>query len=67
MADGKWPIGVGAALHSPRFAGGLGGGDQGGGELLVEGEEVFHAVPVGIVAPASEPTPVGTGSPRYLR
>jgi len=32
--------------HPPRLPGRLGGGDQGGGELLVEGEEVFNAVPV---------------------
>jgi hypothetical protein len=33
-------------MRFPPFAGGLGGGDQGGGELLVEGEEVFDPVPV---------------------
>ena len=33
-------------MHPPRLPGRLGGGDHGGGELLVEGEEVFDAVPV---------------------
>ena len=38
------PDGTGG--HYAGATGGLGDGDQRGGELLVEGEEVFHAVPV---------------------
>jgi len=33
-------------LNSPPLLGWLGRGDQRGGELLVEGEEIFGAVPV---------------------
>ena len=33
-------------MQLPRFAGRLGGGDERGGDLLVEGEGVFWGVPV---------------------
>jgi hypothetical protein len=37
---------VTGAINTLAFAGRLGGGDQGGGEWLVEGKEVLDAVPV---------------------